>query len=178
MRAIKFFLFLSMMTVLIGCFNEYDEAYQKKKCEATPCLDSLCMYWSYELKRCGTETALQKEVERRNNEVRARIVEKKDSLYKEYLDMMNRRNSQYDSLMKEIDVFVKNQELFEKKIDILLNWVRKRSFCDKMKYNSSVADVNKVDSITTKKVLVDKHKPFANWMKKIFSDQCDLNINW
>jgi hypothetical protein len=47
-----------------------------------------------------------------------------------------------------------------------------------MKYNSSVADVNKVDSITTKKVLVDKHKPFANWMKKIFSDQCDLNINW
>ena len=162
---------------LMGCFNEYDEAYQKKRCEATPCLDSLCMHWSYELKRCGTEAALQKEVERRNNEVRARIVENKDSLYKEYLNMMNRSNSQYDSLMNEIDIFVKNQELFEKKIDILLNWVRKRSFCDKMEYNYSVANVNKVDSIASKKVLVDKNKPFVNWMKKIFSDQCDLNIN-
>ena len=91
--------------------------------------------------------------------------------------MMNRSNSQYDSLMNEIDIFVKNQELFEKKIDILLNWVRKRSFCDKMEYNYSVANVNKVDSIASKKVLVDKKKPFANWMKKIFSDQCDLNIN-
>ena len=178
MSVIKYFLFLSMMTVLIGCFNEYDEAYQKKRCEATPCLDSLCMHWSYELKRCGTEAALQKEVERRNNEVRTRIVVKNDSLYKEYLNVMNRSNAQYDSLMKEIDDFVKKQKLYEEKIDNLLNWVRKKNFCDKMEDYFSVVDVDKADSVTSKKKIVDKRKSFACWMKKIFSDQCELNINW
>ena len=89
----------------------------KKKCNETPCTDSLCLHWDAVLERCGTASALAKE--------RARKKIEEDSLLLIYKDGVI--NQQRIKEFRQIEVDFKTIDSLSQNILRLVDKNKKRA---------------------------------------------------
>lgn len=107
-----------------ACFDEYSEENQRKRCEATPCTDTLCLIWNPIIKRCGTRSALQEEIDKQAHkkinyglgeienlqEMQIKIIKKNiqyidslDTLLKKKMNEYEKKEFRIDSVVKRIN---------------------------------------------------------------------------
>lgn len=103
-------------------FNNVEKSFERIRCEATLCTDSLCLIWNDSLKRCGTAGALFYETQRRENE---RLYRVNDSLHKLLLTTIAKEDSlidQYVSYTNKIEEQIKAVDIYTyrlRKIEML-----------------------------------------------------------
>jgi len=115
MKYIIIMLMICISMLFFACGTPYDEVSLKKRCEATPCMDSLCLHWNPELKRCGTSVALNVEWRIKKQEQIGYLSKENDSLEKEvkYLKQKN------DSLLSQKNTFLKENIIMKNDNDSL-----------------------------------------------------------
>lgn len=153
-----------LLPFLFACSDPYDENMLRKRCEATPCMDSLCLHWSPELKRCGVPAALIVEYYLKNKERVENISEENDSLKKE-LSILKYQN---DSLLERKEVLLerylnvkKIRDSLEREKVLLLNEVELIRVENK-KVERYIDDLQKKQGLLLFSLLEKKEKMMEN----------------
>ena len=111
-----------MISISFFFFNNIEKHFERIRCEATPCTDSLCLNWNDTLKRCGTADALFYEIQRKKNE---RLYRANDSLHKLLLATIAKEDSlidRYISYTNKIEEQIKAVDVYAyrlRKIEVL-----------------------------------------------------------
>lgn len=129
----KAFILVISILFFMGCEsvqNSFSQKSAKEKCEETPCTDSLCLHWSDSLQRCGTESALMKEQDRKKSEIVYMFKAIEDSAEIKQLESINKYLEKKNSLMKEIlNKLKENKE----NTDSIYYQIRINNFCRDVK---------------------------------------------
>ena len=109
---------LLLFFFIIGCENInkpvekiFSLKNEKEKCEKTPCTDSICLHWNVSLQRCGTESALVKELDRKKKSDSLLILSKDSIKIQKYqLEQIKKDLEIIDSLNREIRQLIKENK--------------------------------------------------------------------
>ncbi|MDY6331047.1 MAG: hypothetical protein SPL52_06045 [Fibrobacter sp.] len=130
-------MFILLFLNLTACFDEYKEETLKRRCEETPCTDTQCLHWDSIIKRCGTESALLKELKRISPEKYEQHLKQIDSTRKIKLEKIERRIVLADSLSSLLTNKLKKQRSKESEINNLILLMNNYHFCKTIKECSS-----------------------------------------
>lgn len=136
MKLIKISL-LILATTFFACTYENTEDVLRKRCEATPCTDSLCLHWDPIIKRCGTEEALLNEYKRLSPEAYEKILQSNDSLRAIQLEQQENHLKTKDSLLVLFSKKMKELEDKDILLDSMLYQMKLNHFCKAIKKGNS-----------------------------------------
>ena len=112
-----------------ACFDEYSTENQRKRCEATPCTDTLCLIWNPIINRCGTKTALQEEVDRQAHNDIYYHLDNIDSLQKMQIKIIEKHIQYIDSLDTLLKKKMDGYKIKESHIDSIVKKINQINFC-------------------------------------------------
>ena len=133
----KIILLLILIESFIACTDEYAEEVLRKRCEATPCTDSLCLHWDPVIKRCGSEEAILNEYKRISPEAYEKILQSNDSLRVLQLKQQEKHLKTKDSLLVLFSKKMKEHKNKDALLDSMLHQMKLNHFCQTIKREKS-----------------------------------------
>lgn len=114
----RLFVLLLSFLFFIGCEyigksieKIFVEKNEKEKCEKTLCTDSICLHWNDSLQRCGSDSALVKELNRKRKSDSLLILSKDSiTVQKHQLEQMKKDLKAIDCLNQEIHYLIKENK--------------------------------------------------------------------
>ena len=110
----KVFIIAISILFFVGCESIdkiFSQKNAKEKCEKTPCTDSVCLHWNDSLQRCGTDSALVKELIRKRKSDSLLILSKDSiTIQRQQLEQIKKDLETIDCLNREIHYLIRENK--------------------------------------------------------------------